>query len=64
MSTQPTIREMQQAILTIRRFADQDDYNLCRAYLKDIVKSCADVLDTVISAREWVPVGSDRDDEI
>lgn len=56
MATQPTIKEMQTAIATIRRFADQDDYNLCRPYLVEMVKSIADVLDTIISARDWEPV--------
>jgi len=56
MATQPTIREMQSAIMVIRRFADQDDYNLCRPYLKDMVKSCADILETILIARDWEPV--------
>ena len=60
MSTQPTIREMQLAISTIRRFAHQDDYNLCRNYLKDMVLACADLLETVISARDWKPVMEDE----
>lgn len=60
MSTQPTIREMQAAILTLRRFANEDDYNLCRPYLKSLVIACADVLDTVIYARDWEPVLPDE----
>jgi len=56
MSTQPTIREMQNAIVTIRRFANQDDYNLCRPYLKRLVSACADTLETVIEARDWEPI--------
>ena len=42
--------------MVIRRFADQDDYNLCRPYLKDMVKSCADILETILIARDWEPV--------
>ena len=60
MSTQPTVREMQNAIMTIRRFADQDDYNLCRPYLIRLVRGCADVLDTVLDARDWKPVMEDE----
>ena len=59
MSTGPTVKEMQKAITTIRRFADQDDYNLCRPYLIDMVKACADLLETVLEARDWNPVMSD-----
>ena len=59
MSTQSTIAEMQRAIVTIRRFAQQDDYNLCRPYLKRLVSSCADVLEEVLSARDWEPVIDD-----
>ena len=64
MATQPTIREMQQAIVTIRRFADCDDYGLCRNYLKDMVKAIADILDTIICAREWVPISENPDEGI
>lgn len=65
MSTQPTIREMQNAIMTVRRFADQDDYGLCRSHLKDMVKAIADLLEAIISARDWVLIDDERrkDDE-
>ena len=56
MSTQPTIREMQQAIMTLRSFADQNDYDLCRPYLKDMIKACADMVELIIIARDWEPV--------
>ncbi len=56
MTTQSTVAEMQDAIMVIRRFADYNDYNLCRPYLKDMVRGCADLLDTVLIARDWEPV--------
>lgn len=56
MSTQPTVREMQEVIIKIRRFAYDDDYNLCRGYLKSLVLGCADTLETVLEARDWKPV--------
>lgn len=62
MSTQPTVREMQNVIVTIRSFAEQDDYHLCRPYLKRMVNACADVLETVLEARDWTPVIGDNDD--
>ncbi len=55
MSTQPTVKKMQDAIITIRNFAEQNDYNLCRDYQKNMVKACADMLDTIICARDWKP---------
>jgi len=63
MATQPTVKEMQAAILTIRRFANLDDYNLCRPYLRGMVLAAADLLDSILSARDWVPVGSEEDRE-
>ena len=60
MTTQPTIREMQNAIMTIRRFADQDDYNLCRPYLKDLVKAIVEIIEIVLIARDWEPVMPDE----
>ena len=59
MATQPTVREMQNAIMTLRRFAEQDDYNLCREWQKGLVFACADVLDTLLAAREWRPIMED-----
>jgi len=59
MPNSPTVKEMQAAILTIRRFADENDYTLCRPYLKSLVMSCAEVLDTVLYARDWEPVRDD-----
>ena len=56
MSMQPTVRQMQEAIMTIRKFALEDDYNLCRPYLKDLVLACADTLDRILEARDWEPV--------
>jgi len=56
MATQPTIAEMQNIIVQIRTFAHEDnDYNLCRPYLRSLVLGCADVLETVIQARDWEP---------
>ena len=57
MSTQPTVSEMQDIIVRIRTFAHEDnDYNLCRPYLRTLVLSCADVLETVLCARDWEPI--------
>ena len=56
MSTQPTVREMQTVIWTLRRFANEDDYQLCRPYLKRLVIACADVIEEILCARDWEPV--------
>ncbi len=60
MTTQATVAEMQDAIMTIRRFVEYNDCNLCRPYLKDMVRACADLLDTILVARDWEPVMPDE----
>ena len=59
MPTKPTVREVQEAIITLHRFADQDD-TLCRGHLKSLVRAMADVLSTILVARDWVPVDSEN----
>ena len=56
MATQPTVREMQDVIMRLRRFAHEQDYDLCRPYLVTLVLACADVIETVLIARDWEPV--------
>ena len=56
MSTQPTIREMQDVIMKLRKFAGEDDYHLCRPYLKSLMFACADCVEAIICARDWEPV--------
>jgi len=60
MATQPTVREMQNALMTLRRFAEQDDYNLCRGWQKNMILACADVIETLLVARDWEPVMPDE----
>ena len=52
----PSIKEVQDAILVIRKFADENDYTLCRPYLKGLVKEFCNVLDIILNARDWEPV--------
>lgn len=59
MSTQPTIKKMQDVIITIRKFAEGDD---CNPHLKPVVSACADVLETVISERDWEPTREAEND--
>ena len=56
MATQPTVREMQDVIMKLKMFAHEDDYNLCRPYLKRLVLACADVIEEILCARDWEPV--------
>ena len=56
---QPTVKEVQDALVLIRKFAYQDDYNLCRPYLINLVISFCDTIDVVLTARDWEPVHFD-----
>ncbi len=59
MARDITVKDMQEAIMTLHLFADNDDYTLCRPYLKGLVKGMADTLESIISARDWEPVYDD-----
>ena len=56
MATQPTVREMQDVIMKLKMFGHEDDYNLCRPYLKRLILACADVIEEILCARDWEPL--------
>ncbi len=64
MAMQPTVREMQMAILTIRKFANEDDYNLCREYQRSTYVACADLMDAMLTGRDLIPVELDADGRV
>jgi len=60
MSTQSTVKEMQNALRVIRRYAMDNDYNLCREWQKNMIMSCAEIIETILIARGWEPVLPDE----